>query len=172
MIVDAGNEWCRVTVDGTDFRIREPQEFSSRWFSRKFKGPGLRYEVAVSINGGDIVHTNGPFPCGAWPDITIFRSELINKLDRNEMVEADKGYRGEPTKIRTPVDYRNEYDKVNKSRARARHETVNQRFKQFGVLQKTYRHPIEKHQKVFRSVVVLTQLTIQSGDVMFAVEYD
>ena len=137
MIVDSGNEWCRVTVDGTDFRIQEPTEFLSRWFSHKFKGPGLRYEVAVSIHGGDIVHTNWPFPCGAWADLTIFRSELMNKLDRNKMVEADRGYRGEPTKIRTPIDYQSEEDRTNKKRARARHETVNQRFKQFGILQKT-----------------------------------
>lgn len=102
---DSGNRWCRLTVDGTDFRICKPSPFSTRWFSHKFKGPGLRYEVAVSIVGGDIVHTNGPFPCGAWPDIKIFRSDLINKLAPGEMVEADNGYRGQPDKIRTPVNY-------------------------------------------------------------------
>ena len=112
MIADSGNEWCCVTVDGTDFRIREPQEFSTRWFSHKFNGPALRYEVAVSINGGDIVHTNGPFPAGAWPDITIFRDELIHKLEEDEMIEADRGYKGEPTKIRTPMDYRCAEDHV------------------------------------------------------------
>lgn len=102
---DADNTWCTMTVDGTDFAICEPAPFSSRWFSHKFKGPGLRYEVAVSIIGGDIVHTNGPFPCGAWPDIKVFRSVLMNKLAPGEMVEADNGYRGQPDKIRTPVDY-------------------------------------------------------------------
>ena len=171
MIADSENEWCRVTIDGTDFRIQEPKQFSSRWFSHKFKGPGLRYEVAVSINGGDIVHTNGPFPCGSWPDITIFRAELIHKLDELEMVEADRGYRGEPTKIRTPVDYRSEEDKINKSRARARHETVNNWFKQFGILRQTYRHSLEDHQTVFRAVVVPTQLSIRNGEVMFSVQY-
>jgi hypothetical protein len=44
-----------VTVDGTDFRIYEPTPFSPMWYSHKYKGPGLRYEVALSIRGGDIV---------------------------------------------------------------------------------------------------------------------
>ena len=171
MIVDNDNEWCRITVDGTDFKIQEPTDFSAKWFSHKFRGPGLRYEVAVSINGGDIVHTNGPFPCGSWPDIKIFRNELIYKLDVFEMVEADRGYAGEPRKIRKPMDYRSEEDRTAKKRARARQETVNNRFKQFGILQKTYRHSLYDHQKVFRSIVVLTQLAIRNGEVMFAVEY-
>lgn len=87
-----------MTVDGTDFRIEQPTEFSKRWYSHKFKGPGLRYEVALSILGGDIVWTNGPFPCGSWPDISIFRAGLIDELRPMEMVEADKGYRGQPDK--------------------------------------------------------------------------
>ena len=160
-----------MTVDGTDFMILEPTPFSSRWYSHKSKGPGLRYEVAVSINGGDIVHTNAPFPCGAWPDITIFRSELIHKLDEGEMVEADRGYSGEPTKVRVPVDYQTLEEKESKKRARSRHETVNKCFKQFGILWKTYRHDLDDHQKVFRAVVVLTQLSIHNGEVMFAVDY-
>jgi hypothetical protein len=160
-----------MTVDGTDFAINEPTPFSSRWFSHKFRGPGLRYEVAVSINGGDIVHTNGPFPCGAWPDITIFRSGLMEKLGPREMVEADRGYRGQPDKVRIPVDYRDENERKMKSRARARHETVNKRFKQFGILKQKFRHRLVNHQKVFRTIVVLTQLSINSGEVLFAVEF-
>jgi hypothetical protein len=161
-----------LTVDGTDYEINEPSPFSSRWFSHKFKGPGLRYEVGISINGGDIVHTNGPFPCGAWPDITIFRSGLMLKLMPNEFVEADNGYRGQYDKIRTPVDYRNDEEKKQKARARARHETVNKRFKQFGILGSTFRHNLDKHQMVFRAVVVLTQLSIENGEVAFGAEFD
>jgi hypothetical protein len=160
-----------MTVDGTDFAINEPTPFSSRWFSHKFRGPGLRYEVAVSINGGDIVHTNGPFPCGEWPDITIFRSGLMDKLAPGEMVEADRGYRGQPDKVRIPVDYRDDAERKRKSRARARHKTVNKRFKQFGILKQKFRHRLERHQMVFRAVVVLTQLNINKGEVLFAVEF-
>ena len=156
-----------MTVDGTDFQIQEPSPFESRWYSHKFKGPGLRYEVAVSILGGDIVHTNGPFPCGTWPDISIFRSMLMDKLLPGEFVEADNGYRGQYDKIRTPVDYTTKKEKKMKARARARHETCNKRFKQFQILKKPFRHNRSEHQKVFRSIVVLTQLSIQSGENLF-----
>lgn len=160
-----------VTVDGTDFRINEPSPFSPQWYSHKFKGPGLRYEVALSINGGDIVHINGPFPCGSSPDISIFRSKLINKLEDGEMVEADRGYRGEPDKVRVPVDYMNRRQKKQKERARARQETVNRRFKHFGVLKQVYRHGLSTHKIVFEAVVVLTQLGIDHGDKLFAVDF-
>jgi DDE superfamily endonuclease len=123
---DGANRWrCMMTIDGTDFRIQEPTPFSSKWYSHKFKGPGLRYKVGLSIRGGDIVHINGPFECGTWNDITIFRNDLMHKLLQNEMVEADKGYRGQPDKLRTPFDWCTRDEKYLKRRARARHESVN-----------------------------------------------
>lgn len=161
-----------VTVDGTDFRIEQPTPFKKKWYSFKFNGPGLRYEVAVSILGGDVVWTNGPFPCGSWPDISIFRSGLIDMLRPNEMVEADKGYRGQPDKIRTPEDFHSQEERDLKRRASSRHETVNRRFKQFSILKKQYRHDLRDHQKNFRAVVVLTQLSIKNGEVLFAVDFE
>jgi hypothetical protein len=65
------------------------------------------------------VHTTGPHACGAWPDISIFCEVLIHKLSPGEMVEADRRYRGEPTKIQTLVDYKTRREKKQKSRARA-----------------------------------------------------
>ena len=68
---DKGRQ-CKVTVDGTDFRIYDPSPFWSKWMSFKFKGPGLRYEVGVSIESGDIVWINGPFMPGMFNDLQIF----------------------------------------------------------------------------------------------------
>jgi hypothetical protein len=51
-VTDGNNRFSTVTVDGTDFRINKPTDFSTKWFSHKFKGPGLRYEVVISIKGG------------------------------------------------------------------------------------------------------------------------
>lgn len=170
------NRWCMITVDGTDFRIQEPSPFSPCWFSHKYKGPRVRYEVALSINGGDIVHINGPFACGSHPDITIFRQRLLYKLEPGEMAEADRGYRGEPDHIRIPSDYQNPQQKVQKCRARARQETVNHRFKVFGALSQRFRHHISLedmslHKTVFESIVVLTQLDIDFGNRLFAVPF-
>jgi hypothetical protein len=161
-----------VSVDGTDFRIYEPTPFNKGWYSHKFHGPGVRYELGLSIYSGDIVWVNGPFPCGQWPDIKIFRSKLINQLEQDEiMVEADNGYRGEPSKIRLKDDYNDLTEKKQKDEIRSRHETVNRRFKQFGALGQVFRHDLSKHVDVFHAVVVLTQLGIDSGETLFGVDF-
>ena len=69
-----------MSVDGTDFRIREPSPFNPMWYSHKFNGAGLRYEVAVGLCDEGIVWVNGPFPCGSWPDLRIAREGLVNFL--------------------------------------------------------------------------------------------
>ena len=83
-----------MSVDGTDFKINQSQNFETKWFSHKFRGPGLRYEVAINIQTGNIIWSHGPFPPGADTDLAIFLQGLALKLEPGERVEADKGYRG------------------------------------------------------------------------------
>ena len=134
LIGDTGKT-CKITVDGTDCPINEPQPFSSKWFSHKFKSAGLRYEVGICIKTGSIVWAYGPFPCGSYSDLRIFRRQLKGKLLlAGKMCEADLGYRGEPTTIRTPHDYVSRSNQHAKKKARARHETVNGLLKDWSVL--------------------------------------
>ena len=84
---DTGNT-CLISVDGTDFQIYQWEPFWKGWFSHKFKGPGVRYEVGVCILTGDIVWLHGPFPCGLWPDLKIFRKSLKQQLLEGEKVVA------------------------------------------------------------------------------------
>jgi DDE superfamily endonuclease len=152
----------KVTIDGTDFRIREPTNFDRKWFSHKFSGPGLRYEMGVCIATGHIVWIHGPFPCGSNPDIKIFRRGLKQVIRPGvERVEADAGYRGEPLYISTPRDFRNEREEIAKNHARARHEHVNRYLKHFGCLQQTYRHKLSKHANLFWAVAVVTQVSLR-----------
>jgi hypothetical protein len=95
----------------------------------------------------------------------------MDKLDDNEMVEADNGYRGQYDKIRTPVDYLTPQERRRKKWARARHETVNKHFKQFGCLKQVYRHGLRDQQKLFRVMVVLTQISINHGEILFFTKY-
>ena len=102
-----------------------------KYKSHKFNGPGLRYEVAIAIQTGDIVHVNGPFPCGKQQDIAIFRKKLKKKMRLGyELAEADKGYRGEPLLIELPdMDGGAGAAQITaKNKARGRHETCNKRF--------------------------------------------
>ena len=36
-----------LSVDGVDFKIREPQPFSESWYSLKFNRPFVRYEISI-----------------------------------------------------------------------------------------------------------------------------
>ena len=122
----------------------------------------MRYEVAVSLSNGHIVHLNGPYPCGHWSDLRIYRHLLKNLLAPGEMTIADKGYRGEETCI-TAYDAIEPQVLYLMSVARARHETINGMFKRFRALRDIYRHDRLKHVYVFKTVAILTQLKLLSG---------
>ena len=57
------------------------------------------------------------------------------------------------------------------SLVRRRQETINKRFKQFGVLKQIYRHDLRDHGDILRSVVIITQLAIRNGEPLFDVNY-
>ena len=116
---------------------------------------------------------NGPFEPGIYNDIKIFRSALVGELEEGERVEANDGYVGEaPRYVKCPkcIVHRRDAEQMQ-SIARRRHETCNKRFKQFGVLKQIFRHNIMDHGEVFRSVAVITQLSIQNGEPLFGVDY-
>ena len=163
---DIGNV-ALVSVDGTYFQIYQWMPFWKGWYSHKFKGPGVRYEVGLCIQTGKIIWIHGPFPCGRWPDLKIFRSAMKHQLSVGEKVVADKGYRGEPNHIVTPTGERSEPEQ----RVRGRHGTVNRRFKQFGIMHRVFRHSVLKHQSAFGAVAVVTEVSIENGEPLFGVDY-
>ena len=163
---------CKITVDGTDFRIREPHPFNKRWFSKKFKGPGVRYEVGICIQTGWIVWLNGPFPCGEFPDLKIAKMELVHMFEGDERAVADNGYRGYPEWFDIPWKHLDTVEqKTRKSLARARHETVNGRFKGWRILGERFRHDLCKHGPVMHAVANIEQLKLQVSPT-WQVEYN
>lgn len=167
--INQNGSTCLMTVDGTDFPIPEPSPFWSGWFSHKFRGSGLRYEVGLNIQNGWICWINGPFAPGPWPDIKIFRGWLKWRLKQNEMVEADAGYRGD-FRVSCPSDWRNQVENSMKRGARARHETVNRRFKQFHCM-KNFRHDKNLHAHCFNAIAVITQIAIENDEPLYDIEY-
>lgn len=93
-----------VSVDKKDCPGHEPTLFDPKWFSHKFKGPGARYEVAVCIATANIVWADGPFPCGAYLDLKIFRLGLLHALREDETVVADGGYQDSRCVTRTGLN--------------------------------------------------------------------
>lgn len=77
------------SVDGTNFRV---PYLSPIFFTLKFNGSDLRYEVVVSIQDGDNHWTYHPFPCGPFNYLQIFWRGLKKEFDPNKKVQVDKMY--------------------------------------------------------------------------------
>lgn len=99
---------------------------------------------------------------------------MKHQLQPNEKVEADAGYEGDET-VRHPDDCRNYGEYRMKFNARARHEHVNQRFKNFKVLDHfrhfTSRNSMTKHRYCFDTVSTLVQVNLYAGDELGDVHY-
>ncbi len=130
---------CFVSIDRTDCKIYEQFPFDPQWYSHKFRGPGVRYEVGIAISTGFIVWVFGPFPCGSHPDVSIFRLRMKTRLLKNECVVADKGYQ-DTSFVHDGIVHRQSdtfssfFNRNNTSFGaliRARHETAYRRMKQF-----------------------------------------
>ncbi len=146
--------------------------FASHKFNKK---SGVRYEVGVAIQSGFIAWINGPFPCGFWPDITIYRHTLQKWLPPGERCEADDGYVGEsPHSIKCPCAVMAHPQEQDRMRAivRHRHETANERLKNFSILSEPFRHDLTQHGYVFCACASLIQLSIEHGNPLFPVNYN
>ena len=165
---------CKITIDGTDCPINEPGSsiggFSPRWYCHKTKGPGIRYEIGISLQRGDIVWVNGPYPCGTYPDLKIARGVIIHQLLPGEKIVADSGYRD-----RNYFDYPTGFNNPKMSMqqvARSRHETCNARFKNFKIFSTSYRGELKNHYSYFTAIAVSIQISIDNGKKLFQIKYD
>jgi hypothetical protein len=164
-----------ISVDGVHCRIQEVRKDpGAKWFSHKFNGPGLTYELGIAIRSNQLVWINGPFPASQH-DITTFRNEndpgngLKSKIPDRQRAVGDSGYKGEPGKIAItrPGDPANV--KKFKARVKSRHETFNARLKSFNVLAVTFRHDFADHKRAFESVCICVQYDIENGHGLFEV---
>jgi hypothetical protein len=163
-----------ISVDGVDCGIKEPYPFNTSIFSQKLNGPAYKYEIGLCIVTGDIVWVNGPFEAGRH-DATIFKEDgLRDSLCDDEGIEVDAVYQDDE-KFKSPNVSQSRKDRRQKSQVRSRHEIVNSRFKDFNVLDMTFRHTKgmkEKHCICFDAVAVVTQLSFEFNGHLHSVEYD
>lgn len=86
------------------------------------------------------------------------------------MYVADGSYQDGYIHAETPSGLNND-DEWMKSCARARQETINSRFKLFGILRKTFRHNIKKHGMVMGAVANISQIIIEEESPLFQLDY-
>ena len=175
---DPNTETFIITVDGTDCRIWEKQHdvfpVDTKLCSQKFNHAALKYEIALAIFHNKIVWINGPFKAGEKHDITVFREEGLKAImPEGKIGIFDRGYKTSRADEVDMIAFPNAADSNElaafKSRARARHETLNGRLKMFECLNNTFRHTTEKHRMAFQAVCVLVQYQLDNGAFLFDV---
>jgi hypothetical protein len=115
--------------------------------------------VGLCIQTEWLVWINGPYPCGAFPDLKIAREHLFNVLAPGEKVVADGGYRNGGEFTETPNGLIN-MDQIQKSQTRARPETVNGRSQDFTILKQSFRGYLGDHGFIYKACAVLVQIAI------------
>lgn len=79
-------------------------------------------------------------------------------------MEAKNGYKGKlPHYIKIPNPLDSEEKSCMQSIVQMRHETVNQRFKQFGALKQVFQRDLLFQSIVMRAFAVVTQLAFENG---------
>ena len=105
---------------------------------------------------------NGPFSASSHPDLWTVREDLVHALNPGEHRLAGGGRSGGNQRAATPTG-RSAEEQRAQGRARARHETVNSRFKVFGVLKQQHRHKLEDRSEALTAVASVAQLATQCG---------
>lgn len=182
------------TVDGKHSPIQEPTcstfEESRGYYSHKFNGPALNYEIAIAIWFQQCIWANGPYRAGK-NDIGIFRHRLKARTQQARDESgikhrgiADKGYRGEREYLSIPTSHDSKEVRDFKARALTRHENFNGRISNFDCMDEVFRHKgsvnkadpddetfglVRKHGLCFDCVVVIVQLQLNNGSPLFEV---
>lgn len=159
----------KITADGVDCQKEEEYPFETKWWSHKFNGPALRFEVGIAIQTGDCVWLNGPFPPAPFPDGKIAKEMgLWDMLDEGETFVCDGVYYGE--KANKPTGLNNDLEWMKKN-ARNRHETFNGRLKKYGALNQPFRHGVEKQAQCFLAIAKISQIVHEVESPLYQVHY-
>ena len=105
-----------------------------------------------------------PFNCGSFPDLSIARDGLHYMLLDGEKYIADSGYTCQQAII--PDDAITWYERLYMSTARARHETINQLFKQFKVIRNRFERHVKRHGLFVHSIAQIIQLGIMNKEII------
>ncbi len=150
-------------------QIFEPTPFSAELYGHKFMFAGLRYEVGVSIERGNLMWVNGAIPCGIFQDLVIFRHGVKKFLSENKKIVANKGYPDERClkSDEAPTEHENLHGEI-----RAGNESASRRFKQFSALTSTFRHSLDLHGYVFHAIANLSHVSIELRESLFEIEFE
>lgn len=177
---------CRfLPVDTVHIRCQEFRcDPSSKWYSHKFHGPGVSFEVVVDPVLGKLRWINGPEPASIH-DITFFRggtkgnkmnwkpSSLYFHVPKNMRLVGDSAYAGQPDRVTTTIDAHKPATKALFARMKSMMETCFGRMKTFRILREAFRHgtstddKLRKIKNAFEAVAVIVQYDCEYGHPLF-----
>lgn len=85
------NQKGHISVDCPESSADEPSPYNFACCSHNVYGPGLIYQIRISSERKDIL-VDGPFKCGRFNDIKMYKSNLAHITDFDEYVMADNWY--------------------------------------------------------------------------------
>lgn len=153
-------------MDATELQILQPPTKKARLDAYGRKGRyAYKYQAWVRFPDGKIVGLYGPF-LSTESDFAIFKKTIPQQLVPGEVVMGDKGYQGDPAHALTPfkrprkkkgepqrplLGFQLRFNRLLRAR-RAHIERVFGRMKQFHILRRVWRHPLEKHKVVVAAI--------------------
>ena len=162
-----------MVVDGTHCMIYEPMHelypMDRDYFSHKHHTAAYAYQLTLSTRESKILSIHGPFPAGKFSDKAMWRHTGMEAfmVAQNKRAIADGGYEGMKGVAIPMRRYHSKLTGIYFRRNRARVERLMGYFKNFAVLDTTFRirkERLRKHEIVFRAVaaIVATQLATEN----------
>lgn len=140
-------------------------------FAFKFNGPGLGYELALSLFSSDLVWLKGPYPPGAISERAHYENDLHQKIPDGKKAISDGGFgKAGDTKLSTSNPHDERDLRKFKGRAKARQEAFHSRLKRFESIScGTFRHGMDCHRICFEAICVICQYEMELVSPMFDV---
>lgn len=141
-----------LAVDTVHIRCQEFRcDPNSKWWSHKFNGPGVSFEVVTDPVDGKIRWINGPQPASIH-DLTFLhggkkgekhkwkRTALYFHVPSNTILVGDSAYEGQPDKVTITRDVHKPATKQFFAWMKSMQETCFKRFKDFKILSGCFCH--------------------------------
>ena len=130
--------------------------------------PFVLYQLVISLGTLRIVHCDGPHK-GCAVDVTIARDTIVPLLEPGERLLADKAYRADDQSnfLCPPPGISAEMFRTGREFAGRVHEgrqcveRVIERVQNFNVVNGSWRFSLELHQKCFRAIVHLVNMSLE-----------
>lgn len=81
-----GGDILEKRIVGAARRMDQPTSFSTKWYSHKFRGLGVRNEIGINIRTENMVWTHGGYQCDEYPDLKLTREAYTHTVGETRRI--------------------------------------------------------------------------------------